>query len=187
MHFGNVNDVCPYSFGPKAALDFIDVCADVAASSVRESTPSSSSVLDVGCSVGGQSFSLARHFGKVDGVDFSHAFVEAAETMKRDGTMTYTSLVEGTRVANRTATVSASVNRERCNFFQGDACNLETLWSQGSLQNDGYDAVFAGNLLCRLPKPRAFLKSCSDWVVRKRGVLVLVSPFSWLEEYTPRE
>merc|ERR1712203_805341 len=56
MHFGKAEDVCPYGFGPKAALDFIDGCADVAASSLRGSKSSQSSVLDVGCSVGGQSF-----------------------------------------------------------------------------------------------------------------------------------
>merc|ERR1712060_478170 len=63
----------------------------------------------------------------------------------------------------------------------------EALRDSGFLRPEGYDAVFAGNLLCRLPKPRAFLRSCSEWAVGKGGVLVLVSPFSWLEEYTPRE
>lgn len=194
MHFGKLEEVCPYGFGPKDALDFPDRCADVVASAVRTSAPvqkkartEGGSALDVGCAVGGQSFALARHFAKVDGVDFSNAFVQAAQTMKNDGSMKYTSLVEGTRVAERVALAPSGGVREKCNFFQGDACNLETLRSQGSLQAGGYDAVFAGNLLCRLPKPRAFLKSCSEWVVNKGGVLVLVSPFSWLEEYTPRE
>jgi hypothetical protein len=38
--------------------------------------------------------------------------------------------------------------------------------------------------MCRLPSPRAFLKSVPNFL-NKNGILVLVSPYSWLEEYTP--
>lgn len=37
----------------------------------------------------------------------------------------------------------------------------------------------------RLPKPKAFL-SALPALLRPNGVAVIVSPYSWLEEYTPQ-
>jgi len=44
----------------------------------------------------------------------------------------------------------------------------------------------ASNLLCRLPEPIKFLRRLES-LVRPGGVVALISPYSWLEEYTPRE
>lgn len=41
------------------------------------------------------------------------------------------------------------------------------------------------NLLCRLPDPMACLDGMPH-VMNKGGVLVMVTPFTWLEQYTPR-
>ena len=41
--------------------------------------------------------------------------------------------------------------------------------------------VLCGNLLCRLPDPMALLKRLPS-LVHVGGVVVLVSPYSWLEE-----
>jgi hypothetical protein len=45
--------------------------------------------------------------------------------------------------------------------------------------------VLAANLLCRLPRPAQFLRAQSALVV-SGGLLVLVSPYAWLHEYTAR-
>lgn len=37
---------------------------------------------DVGCAVGRTSFDLSRSFKSVTGLDFSHAFIDAANSMK---------------------------------------------------------------------------------------------------------
>jgi hypothetical protein len=42
------------------------------------------------------------------------------------------------------------------------------------------------NLLCRLPNPDACLISVSK-LIKPGGVVLLVTPFSWLEEFTSRE
>ncbi|MFN7811974.1 MAG: putative 4-mercaptohistidine N1-methyltransferase, partial [Planctomycetia bacterium] len=68
---------------------------------------------------------------------------------------------------------------ERVSFMQGDACNLKPLFT-------GYDLVFAGNLIDRLYDPRLFLDLVGDRIV-PGGLLVLTSPYTWLEEYTPRD
>ena len=42
------------------------------------------------------------------------------------------------------------------------------------------------NLLCRLPDPDAFLSRAAS-LVKSGGQLLLTTPFTWLEEYTPKE
>ena len=44
----------------------------------------------------------------------------------------------------------------------------------------------ASNLLCRLPQPRKFLTEIPSFLTMG-GCLVLISPYSWLEEYTAKE
>lgn len=45
--------------------------------------------------------------------------------------------------------------------------------------------IIASNLLCRLPKPRKFLQQIGSFL-ETGGLLVLISPYSWLPEYTDR-
>lgn len=192
MHFGGHFDVFPYATGAKDGLDFPTRCAAevVAACKSDGRDPSAASALDVGCAVGGSSFALAQHFASVDAIDYSQAFVAAAQSMQRDGQLTYSALVEGTRTSLHTARLPDSLTASdaaKVRFGQGDACALEELRDAGKLKAEGYDAVLASNLLCRLPKPRAFLTSCADWVVKPHGVLVLLTPFSWLEQWTARD
>ena len=49
--------------------------------------------------------------------------------------------------------------------------------------------MLAANLLCRLPDPDAFLRRLGgrDGLVKPGGVVYLVSPYSWMPQYTPRE
>jgi hypothetical protein len=42
----------------------------------------------------------------------------------------------------------------------------------------------AANLLCRLPEPQQFLKMLAS-LVQPGGQLLLATPFSWLETFTP--
>jgi len=48
-----------------------------------------------------------------------------------------------------------------------------------------FDCVFAGNLVCRLPDPLAFLCRL-EGLVKPGGVVVLTSPYTFLEEFTPK-
>jgi SAM-dependent methyltransferase len=63
--------------------------------------------------------------------------------------------------------------------MQGDACNLD-LAALGT-----FDVVMGANLLCRLPSPQRFLDDCAT-LVRTGGHLVCFSPFTWMEQFTPR-
>jgi len=120
--------------------------------------------LDVGCATGGVTAALAR-FGPYDeiiGVDFSSAFIDAAKAAQRGE-------IDG-------ADVEAL---RRCSFERGDACSLRR-------DIGHFDVVVASNLLCRLAHPRQFLRACERLVKPNGGALVLASPYSWLEEFTPK-
>ena len=56
--------------------------------------------------------------------------------------------------------------------------------SNGELST--YDGIVMSNLLCRLPNPMACLNGLPA-IVNKGGVIVMVTPFSWLTEFTPRD
>ena len=75
LHFPNSFD----SSAPSHALRFPQRVAQL----LLAALPSRGRALDVGCAVGGSSFELAAHGCDVLGVDFSKAFIEAAERMRR--------------------------------------------------------------------------------------------------------
>lgn len=145
--------------------------------------------LDIGCAVGGSSFALAKTFDHVDAFDFSNSFITAAKQMQQyDEKLTFRVPVEAELYEEVTATHEPDITadiRSRVNFFTGDACAMKHYANTGILRNNEYDGVVMANLLCRLPDPLACLDGLSH-VVKPNGVVVMVTPFSWLTEFTPR-
>ena len=138
--------------------------------------------LDLGCAVGRASFELARHFDQVTGIDFSARFIRVALQLKEKG-VTYFELVEEGDVTTcheaRLAELGLDRTAERVEFFQGDATNLKP-------QFTGYDLVLAANLIDRLYDPRRFLETIHERL-KRGGILVITSPYTWLEEFTKKE
>jgi putative 4-mercaptohistidine N1-methyltranferase len=135
--------------------------------------------LDVGCAVGASSFELARSLTNVTGIDFSAAFIRAAEELKKQGSLEATVAFEGKRVQKFTAHVPKEVNCTRVSFETGDAMNLRS-------DLGVFDVVLAANLICRLPEPLPFIERLAD-LVKPGGQLLLATPFSWLPEFTPEK
>jgi len=135
--------------------------------------------LDLGCAVGRSSFELARFARSVIGVDYSAAFIRAAETLRSEGSISCRVAVEGERTAGFTAEPPGGVDMSRIAFETGDATALRA--DLGT-----FDLVLAANLLCRLPDPAAFLAQLPRLLV-PGGQLLLATPFSWLPEFTPRD
>jgi putative 4-mercaptohistidine N1-methyltranferase len=177
FHYGAADVLMPYSFGPHAALSFPQRTAEICAKYAPESGPSRA--LDLGCAVGGAAFELTKIFNEVVGIDFSHQFIATANTMKTTGEMNYSILKQGHIFEEHRAVVPAHLDRSKTTFAQGDACNLDPLLGS-------FDLIHGANLLCRLPFPRKFLKDITGFL-NANGHLVLVSPYSWLEEYTAVE
>jgi len=160
---------------PEGALDFP---ARVVRELLDPARPAGRA-LDVGCAVGRSSFELARTFEYVIGVDFSAAFIAAAQSMKAAGEATCSVVEEGRRMRKVVVSAPGGVHRERVDFEVGDAMALRA-------DLGAFDLVLAANLICRLPDPRRFLARLPDLVL-PGGQLLLATPFSWLEEYTAED
>lgn len=138
--------------------------------------------LDLGCSVGRASFELATHFDHVDGIDFSARFIQHGFQLKEAGHTRFAIPTEGELVEFKEVSLHQLGYGElagKIDFVQGDACNLKARFS-------GYDLVFCGNLIDRLYDPTLFLQQIHERL-NAGGYLVLTSPYTWLEQYTPKE
>ena len=138
--------------------------------------------LDLGCAVGRATFELARKFDFVTGIDFSARFIRVALELKEKGNVHYELAEEGEIVSYHEARLSdLGLERvvDRVEFFQGDATNLKP-------QFTGYDLILAANILDRLYDPKSFLESVHERL-NPGGILVITSPYTWLEEFTKKE
>lgn len=139
--------------------------------------------LDIGCATGRASFELARHFDEVVGMDYSARFIDVALQLTRGEDFRYVTQEEGELVEYRQVRLKdfglGQQQASRIQFMQGDACNLKP-------QKHGYDLVLASNLIDRLRQPKRFLQDITR-MINSGGVLLLSSPYTWLEEYTPKE
>jgi 5-histidylcysteine sulfoxide synthase/putative 4-mercaptohistidine N1-methyltranferase len=138
--------------------------------------------LDLGCAVGRASFELAKHFDHVTGIDFSARLINLGVQLKEQGVIRYSIADEGDLVLYREQQLIqlgfADV-ADKVEFLQGDACNLKPLFS-------GYDLVLAANLVDRLYNPALFLTTIHERI-NAGGILLLASPYTWLEEHTNKE
>ncbi|MEK9773401.1 MAG: putative 4-mercaptohistidine N1-methyltransferase [Opitutae bacterium] len=173
FHYGSDDQQLPWREGPSEALGF-------PRRSVEELIDKKSSVgraLDLGCAVGKSSFVLAEIAGEVLGIDFSKSFIDAAQSILQNGKLSYHYHEEGTYW--KEDVVSIDQIPQNLSFEVGDACNLRD-------DIKPFDLVHAANLLCRVSDPMSLLSRLPDLIV-PGGQLILTTPFTWLEEFTPQE
>lgn len=138
--------------------------------------------LDVGCAAGRSSFELARHFNQVTAIDFSARFINLGVQLAKTGVLRYTVTDEGDLVFYKDCRLTAlglADTAHKVEFIQGDACNLKPIYT-------GYDLIMAANLLDRLYNPSKFINTIHQRV-NIGGLLIITSPYTWLESHTPRE
>ncbi len=138
--------------------------------------------LDLGCATGRSTFELARFCEQVTGIDFSARFIKVGHEMQNRGSIRYAIPNEGELVHFHEKSLKQfglDGVRDKVEFWQGDAHNLKP-------QFTGYDLVLACNLVDRLYHPAKFLAHITERI-NKGGLLVLLSPYTWLEEFTPKE
>ncbi len=177
FHYGSADEILPHPAGPRDALDFAARCVSELINPAALGPDARA--LDIGCAVGRSSFELARHCADVTALDFSQAFITAAERLRTAGEIAYEHTVEGHRTAAATACIPSGVDPARIRFAVGDAMALPD-------DLGAFDVVLAANLLCRLPDPRVFL-ACLPSLVKPGGQLLMTTPFTWLAEFTPPE
>ncbi len=176
FHFGSAGEILGSLPGPTEAVAFATRLVNELLDPSQ--LPTDAAALDVGCAVGGSTFELARHAVSVTGIDYSHTFVGAARILAESGSHSYEKVVEGGISDAGIARVPTEIDRSRVVFEHGDATALRA-------DLGIFDVVLAANLLCRLPDPHAFLDRLPS-LVRPGGQFLLTTPFTWLDEYTPR-
>jgi 5-histidylcysteine sulfoxide synthase/putative 4-mercaptohistidine N1-methyltranferase len=177
-----VTQYLEFHFGPEALgiPNFPRACVETAIRHVPQGRRGK--CLDIGCSVGRSAFEFARFFEHVDAVDFSARFIQSGVRLQQGNDLIYEVPTEGELTLSRTISLERLGLEQagsRVLFMQGDACNLKPVYS-------GYDFVFAGNLIDRLYDPSLFLDGITKRIV-DGGMLVITSPYTWLEDYTPRD
>ena len=177
FHFGTEQEILTpdrsWPAGMREALDFpIRTAAHFSPHLVQRG-------LDLGCAVGRSAFEMSRHCEEVIGIDFSHAFIHAAEALRNGDVLTYARREEAALTSPLVARLPAGIDPARLAFQQGDAMALPDDLGR-------FDRVHAANLLCRLPAPNRLLTRLPG-LVKAGGELVLATPCTWLEEFTPPE
>lgn len=177
FHYGKPEEILPpeteWPEGMFQALDF------AIRTTVHFSGQNAGRGLDLGCAVGRSTYEMSRTCDHVIGIDFSHAFIDAANHLREGNAVAYVRRDEGHVATNLTAELPQGIDPTKVDFFQGDAMALP-----GEI--GGFDRVHAANLICRLPDPVLLLDRFPD-LVNPGGELVLATPCTWLECFTAPE
>jgi SAM-dependent methyltransferase len=173
FHYGRAEDILPENApaGMAESLDFaVRTTRHFSQGRVQRT-------LDLGCAVGRSSYELSRRSEMTLGIDFSENFIAAAQKIAA-APLRCQRLEESGHFHDVTVALPEG-HFGVLAFEQGDAMNLRK--DLGS-----FDRVHAANLICRLPEPLKLLQRFAD-LVKLGGELVLATPCTWLEEYTPPE
>jgi putative 4-mercaptohistidine N1-methyltranferase len=178
FHYASADEILPPCGGAVESALFYPVrcvteCVDATA------LPANARALDLGCAVGRASFELARYCTEVIGIDFSHRFIDAANTLRDAGVLGFDRTDEGALVTRLTARAPTGIDRTRVRFETGDAMDLRD-------HLGAFDVVLMANLIDRLSDPRRGLERLPG-LVNPGCQLIITSPYTWLEEFTPRE
>ena len=176
FHYGKPDEVLTHGSGPHEALDYPARCVSECLDAAR--LPEKARALDLGCAVGRSTFELARHCAEVIGIDFSRRFIEAANVLRGAVGLEYLRADEGTLTTPCRASVPPEIDRARVGFEVGDAMCLRAGLG-------GFDVVLMANLIDRLREPQRCLDQLPG-LVKPGGQLIITSPYTWLEDFTPR-
>ncbi len=133
--------------------------------------------LDLGCSVGGASFELAKYFDHIDGIDLTARHIQHALALKAGENVRYALPLAGDLVDYCQVNLSDSYLAERnltaqankVDFYQGDALNLKP-------QFCGYDVIWCGHLLEELNQIDVFLQTINE-KLNTGGVLAIATTY----------
>jgi len=177
FHYGTPEQICPLLPEARTACGFPARC--VTEPLKHLALNKRTRALDLGCAVGRSSFELGRYFDEVVGIDFSSRFVAEAERMRTQHLITIHAPREGDLMDELHVALPMEGSMENVRFEQGDACHLRADLGM-------FDLVLMANLIDRLPDPRRCLAHVPK-LLSSGGGLIITSPYTWLEEYTPRE
>ncbi|MDO3378926.1 class I SAM-dependent methyltransferase [Geoalkalibacter halelectricus] len=136
--------------------------------------------LDVGCAVGRMTLEMAADGEAAWGIDRSPAFIGAARTLARHGTLSFELIEEGDLSESRTIALPPRLRGLDVEFLVADALALP-------FPNGFFRRVASLNLLDKVAEPRRHLAEL-DRVARSSAAALLVSdPYSWSRAYAAPE
>jgi 5-histidylcysteine sulfoxide synthase/putative 4-mercaptohistidine N1-methyltranferase len=137
---------------------------------------------DIGCATGRCSFELSKYFKQVVGLDYSTRFIKHAIDLQTKDSIFYKLQTQGNLYTEKKISKDDFSFTKYCNnveFHQGDAENLKP-------EFNNFDLIIACNLIDRLKNPKDFLQNIHTRV-SKAGILLIASPYTWLENFTPKD
>jgi putative 4-mercaptohistidine N1-methyltranferase len=177
FHYGSRAEILPADVGwPEGMADALDFAVRTPC---HFSDGDTERGLDLGCAVGRSTYEMSRWCNHVTGIDFSHAFVEAANSLRDGKSVGYVRRDEAHLATDLIARLPDGIDPSRVRFLQGDAMHLPAELGR-------FDRVHAANLICRLSDPVLFLDRLPG-LLNPGGELVLATPCTWLEGFTPSE
>lgn len=136
--------------------------------------------LEVGGGPGRAAVELSKTFGHVDSGDYSQTFVDVARRLLADSELHWEVTIDRTSGTRQERHVSLNdLGAGSLAFHSMDAHALPAELSD-------YDLICGFNLIDRLSRPKDFLLGARERL-NSGGLLVLSSPYTWLEDFTPRE
>src|SRR6185369_569810 len=105
--------------------------------------------------------------------------VDAARHLQKHGLLNFSYVEEGNLTLPATASVPQGIDRHRVIFEEGDAHTLPP-------DLGAFDVVLMANLIDRLHAPLSCLRQLPK-LLNPGGQLIITSPCTWLEEFTPPE
>lgn len=184
FHFGSQAEQQDEALAKRIGFPSVVNLIDRTVELMNQFAPRRVKALDLGCAVGRSTFELARTFDSVVGLDYSDAFIDAAEHLRQRRSMEYKRWDTGAHHTRLKASIDEHIDRERIGFVQGDAANLAGV--PMVQKNEQYDAILLSNLMCRLSAPAQCLQQFteSDHYLKSGGILVISSPNTWMAQYT---
>jgi len=179
FHYGDEEVFCQWEGVPSSALEFPVRVAQLALRHSQVQAGSGARALDLGCAVGRTSFELSQECDEVLGVDLSESFIRHAQAVAHGKIVTHAICEEGQRRKSFRILYRSHWRVDRVRFVVGDCCCLKPWPGE-------FDVVVMANLLCRTADPQAVLLQAKR-LVRAGGILLITTPCSWSEEFTPRQ
>lgn len=177
-----VGQYLDFHFGPGS--DYPAACAAHCVEAARQLKVPLNRALEVGGGPGRAALELAKSFGHVDGGDYSQSFTELGQKLCAGEELQWRVPVDGTERKWLERSISAeslglAEASAKTHLTQLDAHNLPA-------ELKGYDLICGFNLVDRLAEPKKFLLEAKERL-NVGGLLVISSPYTWLEQFTPKE
>lgn len=141
--------------------------------------------LHINCGAGGVTMQLCRHFGTVVATHDDEPILRQARVLQHHGLLEYEKVTEGILTETSRVHVEAEIDRSRARYVETPPSDL----APAVAANEGaaFDVVVLDSVLTAMTQPlQALRQVAADGLVKKGGVVVVLSDHHWDADITPR-